>query len=245
MPQPPIGEHRPPQFTLLSLFVVTAVVALLLGLLVPGIQQSRESARRGRCSQNLMQIGVALHVYDQRWRTFPLAQVRDGRGRPMHSWRTQIQPYLPGYSGHFPRCQFAEPWDGPGNSALLRTDHPLYACPSDSSRSLAATSYLAVVGEETAWPRETSRRGTDVRVPWWNSLFVVEAADSGICWPEPRDLEFADFDYVINGRSGRGIRSRHVGGAHVMYGDNSVRFLLEVTSPDELRTLLTIPDADR
>ena len=234
--------------SILEWVVVAAIIVVLAALLLPRVESSSspDSRRRERCRNNLKSIGLALHLYHEKYGTAPPAYLIDKDGRPVHSWRVLILPFLD-RDDLYQEYRFDEPWDGPHNQQLADKVGDLFHCPSDQTESEARktvvpleTSYVAVIGPETYWRGAEGVCPCDVYDGMATTLQLVEVANSGIHWMEPRDLHVGQMAPTINPKAGQGISSRHKGGAIGLLADGSVRFLSEKLTAETIRGLLTI-----
>jgi prepilin-type N-terminal cleavage/methylation domain-containing protein len=152
----PARRAGPAAFTLVELLVVIAIIATLIGLLLPAVQSCREAARRASCSNNVLQLGLALHNYEFHRETFP-AGVTDAAGpiksRPegKHvSWIVRILPYLEekALAAHFKDADGAY---AAGNAPVVATVIPTLICPSSSANNTETWPVPVAAGDE---PRE-------------------------------------------------------------------------------------------
>jgi prepilin-type processing-associated H-X9-DG protein len=223
-----------------SLGVVTALALLL----VPAVQAAREAARQASCNCNLKQFGIALHNYHDQYGCFPPPYIADAKGRPMHSWRVLLLPYLGGKQV-YDQYKFDEPWNGPHNRLLADKMPALLRCPSDDVSGPQETSYAAVVGPETMWRGDKVVRLKDVTDGTENTLVIAEVAGGGIEWMEPRDLPVREARIGINTAPRLGICSRHSKVAMVVFADGSVHALQDTIAPELLDALFTRGAGDR
>jgi len=214
-------------------------VGFMAALLLPAVGSARGAARRMQCINNLKQIGLAMHNYHSTFDCFPPAYVADENGKPMHSWRVLLLPYLEA-QWLYDQYDFDEPWDGPNNSSLADFMPEVYRCPSDSGPNASDTSYMMIVGPEAISNGSKTTRLAQVKDGSSNTIMVVEVANSGTGWMEPSDLKADRISFKINDGTPQGIRSNHPGGACVLFCDGSVQFLSDGTDPEHIAGMASI-----
>lgn len=218
-----------------------AVTGLVLGflacsltavLLVPISRAVQDSTQIARCTNQLKQIGLAMHNYHNAWNSFPPAFSVDKDGQPLLSWRVALLPYLDNGAAIYSRFRLNEPWDSPHNVRLLRYMPSVYACPAETTLSPGETTYQVVVGPKTIFPGAKSVKIEDIIDGTSNTILVGEAATS-VPWTKPQDLPFN----MSVPHSGLG--SRHSGGFNVTLADGSVRFIRNTILGATLAELLS------
>ena len=225
----------------LGVFGIMAV-AILAALMLPAVQQAREAARRSACKNNLKQIGLALHNYHDTYKAFPPAFVADEQGKPMHSWRVLILPFLE-EQFLYESYDFSQPWDSPANQHVLNTMPTVFRCPSDpiADSSQTTTNYAGVFGPNCIFQGADSVMIRDILDGTSNTLMVGEASGAGIPWTKPEDIEVARHPTLGDVS---GFSSRHPGGAHFILVDGSVRFITLSIDHRTLQNLFTRDDGN-
>jgi prepilin-type N-terminal cleavage/methylation domain-containing protein/prepilin-type processing-associated H-X9-DG protein len=124
-------------FTLVELLVVIAIIGILVGLLLPAVQAAREAARRMQCSNNLKQVGLALHNYESANRVWPSQSTGPTQGVNFNarrsSWFTAIMPFLE-QDGLFRSIDTQQHWHHASNRSPVASNVPAFRCPSAQDR---------------------------------------------------------------------------------------------------------------
>ena len=224
---------------LLSVAVSIIVIMALYWLLTPSLITPPEAAHRTACRHNLKQIGLALHNYYDIYGTFPPAFIADKSGKPMHSWRVLILPYLEDHGegrALYAQYKFDEPWDGPHNRELLSQRPDVFSCPANKGGDPTLTDYAAIVGAPCIFAGERPVTIPEVRDGTSDTVLVSEAAGLGIPWTAPRDVVFGVFTGI--GDPGC-FDSEHDGGVFALIGYGWVRFFSDDMPLKKLRAQFT------
>lgn len=132
-------------FTLIELLVVIAIIGVLIGLLLPAVQAAREAARRSQCTNNLKQIGLALHNYQSAHGSFPPGYasewVRDGTDAGLApddighgwGWASMILPQME-QPAIYNAINFGLTMTYPENDTAQLVRVASYLCPSDNPK---------------------------------------------------------------------------------------------------------------
>jgi prepilin-type processing-associated H-X9-DG protein len=229
--------------SIVQVVVLIGLVGLLLLMVMPRwpIGGARESARRAACSNNLKQIALALHNYADKYGCLPPAYTVDEAGKPLHSWRTLLLPFLE-QKALYDQIDLTKPWDDPVNRQVRETVLRMYECPSNSRHEslMTHTTYLAVVAPNGCFkatgprvlPVITDRRDL--------TLMVIEVGEKhAVHWMSPND---ATEEMIVNREADADFS--HPGGSMAAFVDGSVRYLHATIPGEVLKAMISIDGKD-
>ena len=195
-------NHRQRGFTLIELLVVIAIIAVLIALLLPAVQSAREAARRAQCTNNLKQVGLAMHNYHDSQGSLPPGV----KGCCWGTWLVFILPYIEG-SNTFNAFNFAGNdryenlglqtgqfrYAGPVNTTVSYRRINSYTCPSDpnalnlpgGSWAITCHNYVVNFGNtitnQVPYSWSYAKGGTAITLPFLGAPFTdMGAPDADI-----------------------------------------------------------------
>lgn len=230
--------------TLVELLVVLFIIFIVACLLIPatrgGGRGVREAARRNQCLSNLKQIAIALQNYaDAHGGTLPPAYTTDENGKPLHSWRTLILPYLE-EQALYDSIDLTKPWDDPANAEACKKSLSAYQCPSalfDDTR----TTYLAVVTPNSCM-RATEPRPLPDAKHASKAMTVIEVdQEHAVPWMSPVDAD----EQIVLALGGPNSKLDHQGVMLAAFADCHTESLSGDLPADQRLALISIDGGDK
>lgn len=230
------------QFTLGRVFLIMTLIAVIVGAAeTMRRKRARDAALEVQDLKHLKALWLAIQNYHYAHGTLPPPYTRDAAGRPMHSWRVLLMPYLDDEK-FFEKYHLDEPRDSPSNRLLGRETPMIYRSPAYSDQGPGTTSYLAVVGPETAWPANEQLKLGDIPDGSHNTILIFEVKNCNVNWTEPRDMTLQEaidrFKGVARGRRADRATCSALG-KYALFADGRICRLDEVPSSDVLKALIT------
>lgn len=243
-------------FTLVELLVVIAIIAVLVGLLLPAVQAAREAARKAQCKNNLRQIGIALHNYHDTHSSLPTGCIewRSWNAPPTHrqfAWSALLLPFLEQRNLHT-EIDFGVPFDAPANAVPAAVRLAVFECPTAEQRKLirGQTDYGGLYGEsindrdagDGIFLYDRRIRFANITDGLSNTLAVSEdvgGPDSE--WINGRNV-FVQAGGINDPNAWIGdneIRSKHSGGAMLLFADSHVHLISESIDRMVLGAMIT------
>lgn len=209
-----------------ALVVVCGIGGILVALLLPAVQQAREAARRMQSTNNMKQIGIALHTYHDVYKEFPPAVVKDAEGKPLYSGMVCLLPFLE-QQPFYDRFHKDKAWDSPENQAFSQISMPFLIDPSNPSRTPGQTDYLLVSGPGSALEDAPGARTLAGITDGTSNTILVMEVKGNASWAAPNTW---DLNKPFDGN--------HPGVVLVLMADGSVHSLSRNTDPQTLRRLV-------
>jgi prepilin-type processing-associated H-X9-DG protein len=245
-------------FTLIELLVIIAILAVLVGLLLPAVQKARAAAARTGCLNNLHQIGLAMHHYHADRERFPPGGIE---WRPFGNttnrqlaWCAYLLPYLE-QQNVAAQLDLSKPFDDPANADGAACVLKVFLCPAsrrhaDLIEGRGACDYGGIYGERIASPNNPAK-GLMI----YDRAFCIAEVSDGLSttmavsedcgWTDGQwinGLNVFDVAYAINQAPAfeDDIRSDHLGGgANALFADGSARFLRQTLDLSTLAAICT------
>ena len=185
----------------------------------------------------MRQIAIAMINYESDKQHFLPAYIADENGKPMHSWRVLLLPYIE-QQELYDRYRMDEPWDGPNNSMLHDEIVTAYRCLSSRSAE-HCTDYVLITGKGTAFNNDQTIGYGDITDGASNTIMVTEIAGSDIHWMDPRDIALDQFIGLE-----KVVETNHPQIRNVALFDGSTHPIETDANPDELMKLVLIADGE-
>jgi len=241
-------KSSPKGFTLIELLVVIAIIAVLIALLLPAVQAAREAARRAQCTNNLKQLGLAVHNYHSQYNCIPPSNMFLGSTLDLGwgwnpSWVVCLLPGLeetPLYNAY--NFAWSDPTPNPGpNTTVDFTGIAVLLCPSDNQK----------VRPNPPWAPSNyhGNYGGPISIRQWSGT-IVEFLTCSVAgdkingwspgtywWGADSNLGIFGFESVTDGTANTALFSEKLVGI----GAQSLAYNITAGNPDARRGFFNLP----
>jgi prepilin-type N-terminal cleavage/methylation domain-containing protein/prepilin-type processing-associated H-X9-DG protein len=156
-----MSDPRPRRgFTLIELLVVISIIGVLVALLLPAVQSAREAARRAQCTNNMKQLGLAIHNYESSQRSLPMGNVTSSLAFRCdlnnwyfgHTWMNFIMPHIES-SSQYNAINFSLPYNYFAQDTAFGAQVGIFVCPSDGQADVLGPQFISTVQTSYAGSR--------------------------------------------------------------------------------------------
>ena len=194
-----------------------------------------------RCATHVKEITIAMLAYEKEHGTLPPAYSVDQNGRPLHSWRVLLLPYL-NRQDLYEKIRLDEPWDSPHNKKFAEARPDVFGCPACETDDGSQTSYSVIVGKGLAFEGGIGKKLSEFG-PDSNDMILVAERRTPIDWMNPEcELTQAQAARGICVQFGSG-KEAAVGGNHHFYAffgtrNGAVITISETVNRDIYRSMI-------
>ncbi|SFH54505.1 DUF1559 family PulG-like putative transporter [Planctomicrobium piriforme] len=218
---------------------IAFALLILLALLLPNVRFAKEPARRVQCLNNLRYISLAVLNYSEQYGSLPPAYTVDALGKPLHSWRTLILPFLD-QEKLYKTIDLSKPWDDPANEVAFKTVVRAFQCP-ETELPAGQTTFVAMASDDLCFHPTRGRALSEFKDGTNQTVMVLETdREHAVHWMSPNDCDpkwFLNFDAKSP--------LAHPGGINVAHVDGSARFFRASTPAKTRAALMTIAGGDK
>jgi len=241
-------------FTLLEMLITISIIGVLLAVLLPAVQASREAARRTQCAGNLRQIGIAIHGYHDSFRRLPPGGIEwrpwGNTTQRQLAWSVFILSSLE-KRDLYGQLDLSFPFDHVVNAAPAAVRISIYECPTyEPPKSVrGGISYGGIHGSRILGPANYDQgvliydkqfRITQISDGTSHTMMVAEDVGGPDAeWINARNVFIIDSLPNAAPSWENNIRSEHPGGAATLYVDGHVVFTDDTVSAEALEAAVT------